>query len=164
MIKGKFDTSREKIDLPLPGEGKRGVSGHIAYLLRQASVAIRQELERGFAGHSLTLPQYNVLTILNAYPAITGADLARITLLTPQTVNVITANLLKAEAIARAPMPADQRVFALSLTRQGHDKLAACQIIADAVERQMIAKLASHDEFIVRHWLVAMAQLHDDKG
>ncbi|WP_217272037.1 MarR family winged helix-turn-helix transcriptional regulator [Sphingopyxis sp. BSNA05] len=105
-------------EIPAIGEGKRGTDGHIAYLLRQASAAVRQRLEQGFAAHKITLPQFTLLTMLKAYPGLSGAELARLAMLTPQTVNVITANLLKRGAIQRVRSGEDKRIFVLSLTEQ----------------------------------------------
>ena len=78
---------------PPPGEGKRGEQGHLAYLLRQAQAAARLTMERALAELGVTTPQFVVLTMLKAYPGLSGADLARVALLTPQTVGVIIRNL-----------------------------------------------------------------------
>ena len=78
---------------PPPGKGKRGEQGHLAYLLRQAQAATRLTLERRLADLGVTPPQFAVLTMLRAYPGLSGADLARVSLLTPQTVGVIIRNL-----------------------------------------------------------------------
>src|ERR1700727_2716529 len=75
---------------PPPGSGKRAEDGHIAYLMRQAQAATRLTLERALADLGVTQPQFAVLTMLNAYPGLSGADVARVALLTPQTVGVIT--------------------------------------------------------------------------
>ena len=78
---------------PPPGKGKRGEQGHLAYLLRQAQAATRLTMERALAELGVTPPQFVVLTMLRAYPGLSGADLARVALLTPQTVGVIIRNL-----------------------------------------------------------------------
>jgi DNA-binding MarR family transcriptional regulator len=57
----------------------------LAYLLRQANAAVRLKLERSFAEFDITLPQFAILTMFAAYPPLSGADLARLTFLTPQT-------------------------------------------------------------------------------
>src|SRR6185437_4941872 len=74
---------------PPPGQGKRGEQGYLAYLLRQAQAAARLAMERALAELGVTPPQFVVLTMLRAYPGLSGADLARVALLTPQTVGVI---------------------------------------------------------------------------
>lgn len=145
-------------DIPEAGERKRGESGHIAYLLRQASAALRAELETGFADTRLTLPQFTVLTMLRAYPGISGADLARISLLTPQTVNVITANLLKRGAVARGRSDTDRRAYVFTLTEEGRCDLEQCETIADAIEARLVAGLDAGEEALIRRWLVAIAR------
>ena len=40
--------------VPMPGEGKRGAHGHLGYLLRQASVALRTRMERELADLGVT--------------------------------------------------------------------------------------------------------------
>src|SRR4051812_39012866 len=87
--------------IPRPGEGKRGPEGHLGYLLRQASVALRTAMDRALVGHGLTSPQFAVLTMIVAYPGASGADLARLTFLTPQTINVIVRNLERDGAIEK---------------------------------------------------------------
>jgi hypothetical protein len=44
--KGKKADAEEAARIPAPGEGKRGESGYLAYLLRQASAANRLNMER----------------------------------------------------------------------------------------------------------------------
>ena len=58
---------------PPPGEGKRGERGYLAYLLRQAQAATRLTMERSLADLGVTTPQFAVLTMLKAYPGLSGA-------------------------------------------------------------------------------------------
>lgn len=72
------------IPLPAPGEGKRGEAGHLGYLLRQAAAAQRLRMEQALADLPITAPQFALLTMLDAYPGSSNAELARLTLLTPR--------------------------------------------------------------------------------
>src|ERR1700755_3413296 len=90
---------------PPPGQGKRGEQGYLAYLLRQAQAAARLAMERALGDLGVTPPQFVVLTMLRAYPGLSGADLARVALLTPQTVGVIIRNLERDGAIRMTPHP-----------------------------------------------------------
>ena len=112
---------------PPPGSGKRGEDGHIAYLLRQAQAATRLTLERALADLGVTPPQFAVLTMLNAYPGLSGADVARVALLTPQTVGVIIGNLERDGAIRKTPHPVHGRVLQWTLTRRGLGLLDQCR-------------------------------------
>ena len=70
-------------------------------MLRQAQAATRLTLERALSDLGVTPPQFVVLTMLKAYPGLSGADLARVALLTPQTVGVIIRNLERDGAIEK---------------------------------------------------------------
>ena len=149
--------------LPPPGSGKRGAEGHIAYLLRQAQAATRLTLERALADLGITPPQFAVLTMLNAYPGLSGADVARVALLTPQTVGVIIGNLERDGAIQKTQHPLHGRMLQWMLTRRGSDLLAKCRRRVDTVERRLVAGLGTRAEVIVRRWLSKIAlDLHED--
>ena len=119
---------------PPPGSGKRGEDGHIAYLLRQAQAATRLTIERALADLGVTSPQFAVLTMLNAYPGLSGADVARVALLTPQTVGVIIRNLERDGAIKKTPHPVHGRVLQWTLTRHGSRLLDKCRPRVGAVD------------------------------
>lgn len=60
------------VRVPAPGEGKRGEDGYLGYLLRQAHAAVRLTMERTLADLGVTSPQFAVLTMLKAYPGLSG--------------------------------------------------------------------------------------------
>jgi DNA-binding MarR family transcriptional regulator len=142
---------------PLPGHGKRGEAGYFAYLLRQAAAASRLTLERALAGLGATPPQFVVLTMLKAYPGLSGAELARVALLTPQTVGVIIRNLERDGAIRKTPHPIHGRVLQWTLTRRGLTLLEKCRRHALALERRLAAGLSRKQERAVRRWLSSIA-------
>lgn len=146
---------------PPPGQGKRGEQGYLAYLLRQAQAATRLSMERSLAGLGVTPPQFVVLTMLRAYPGLSGAELARVALLTPQTVGVIIRNLERDGAIAKAPHPVHGRVLQWTLTRRGARRLQSCRRHALALERRLAAGLNKKSQITVRRWLSGIArELH----
>jgi DNA-binding MarR family transcriptional regulator len=142
---------------PPPGHGKRGEQGYLAYLLRQAQAASRLSMERSLAGLGVTPPQFVVLTMLRAYPGLSGAELARVALLTPQTVGVIIANLERDGAIAKTPHPVHGRVLQWTLTRRGARLLDNCRRHARALERRLAAGLDAKSQATVRRWLSKIA-------
>lgn len=147
---------------PPPGRGKRGEQGYLAYLLRQAQAATRLAMERKLASLGVTTPQFVVLTMLKAYPGLSGADLARVALLTPQTVGVIIRNLERDGAIRKTPHPVHGRVLQWTLTRRGTTLLDKCRRHAHALDRRLVAGLGAKAELAVRRWLSKIAtDLHD---
>ncbi|WP_237155638.1 MarR family winged helix-turn-helix transcriptional regulator [Oryzibacter oryziterrae] len=143
--------------LPAPGEGKRGEDGHMGYLLRQAAHAYRQRAETALADLDLTPPQFTVLTMLAAYPGLSGADLARLALLTPQTIAVIVGNLDRAGLITREPHPVHGRILAISLTAPGRAVLAKARSRMQTLDDSLLAGLDADHETVVRRWLVTVA-------
>jgi len=142
---------------PPPDQGKRGEKGYLAYLLRQAQAATRLTLERALADLGITPPQFAVLTMLRAYPGLSGADLARVTLLTPQTVGVIIRNLERDGAIRKKPHPVHGRVLQWTLTRRGQALLGKCRARGRALERRLQAGLAPKAQATIRRWLSKIA-------
>ncbi|MFG1215165.1 MarR family winged helix-turn-helix transcriptional regulator [Xanthobacter flavus] len=144
-------------EIPSAGYGKRGEDGHLGYLLRQANVAFRTRLERALADTGVTQPQFVVLTMIDAYPGCSGADLARLSLLTPQTVSVIVSNLKRDGLLQSGPHPVHGRIRCLSLTVPGKDVLTRCKDSANALEAEIAAPLSAEEAAVVRRWLVRVA-------
>ena len=142
---------------PPPGHGKRGEQGYLGYLLRQAQAASRLSLERALTGLGVTPPQFAVLTMLKAYPGLSGADLARVALSTPQTVGVIIRNLERDGAIRKTPHPVHGRVLQWTLTRRGGTLLGKCRRHAQALERRLAAGLSAKAQATIRRWLSKIA-------
>jgi DNA-binding MarR family transcriptional regulator len=142
---------------PPPGHGKRGEKGHLAYLLRQAQAATRLTLERALDDLGVTPPQFAVLTMLRAYPGLSGADLARVALLTPQTVGVIIRNLERDGAIRKTPHPVHGRMLQWTLTRRGGTLLDTCRRRAVALERRLVKGVGMKAQVTIRRWLSKIA-------
>jgi DNA-binding MarR family transcriptional regulator len=140
-----------------PGQGKRREKGYLAYLLRQAQAATRLTLERALADLGVTPPQFAVLTMLKAHPGLSGADLARVALLTPQTVGVIIRNLERDGAIRKSAHPVHGRVLQWTLTRRGETRLGKCRRHVKALERRLMAGLSARAQVTVRRWLSEIA-------
>jgi DNA-binding MarR family transcriptional regulator len=151
------DSGLAGIRPPPPGRGKRGEQGYLTYLLRQAQAAARLSLERALDDLGATPPQFVVLTMLKAYPGLSGADLARVAVLTPQTVGVIIRNLERDGAIRKTPHPVHGRLLQWTLTKHGAKLLAKCRRHAMALERRLAAGLGAKAQLTIRRWLSEIA-------
>jgi DNA-binding MarR family transcriptional regulator len=144
-------------EIPPPGHGKRGEQGYLGYLLRQAQAAARLTLERQLAELGATPPQFVVLTMLKAYPGLSGAELARVALLTPQTVGIIIRNLERDGAIRKTPHPLHGRALQWRLTAQGLVLLEKCRRHAMALERRLASGCSARELDAVRRFLAKIA-------
>lgn len=140
-----------------PGEGFRGVEGHIGYLLRQASHAIRLKIDQLLRTHGITHPQFAVLSVLGLESGWYASDIARACMLSRQTVKVIIANLEKSGLVHLAAHEVHGRVIEIFLTELGHKKLAACMLLIEELEKNMLSQLKPTEEQVIREWLVRCA-------
>lgn len=150
--------------IPAPGEGKRGAEGHVGYLMRQAHAALRGAMEKALADLDVTPPQFAVLTMVVNYPGISGAELARLTFLTPQTINVIVRNLVRAELVGKTADAVHGRILQLHATPRGEALLKRCRARVMAVEGRLLALLDRDEEQVVRRWLVDVGNKLSGEG
>jgi DNA-binding MarR family transcriptional regulator len=120
-------------------------------------MALRTRMEHDLSEQDVTPPQYAVLTMVRAYPGLSNADLARLSLLTPQTVSVIARNLTGSGRLASRPHAVHGRIQQLEITKAGRDLLARCRPHVQRIEKQLAAGLSAKEERAIRRWLVRVA-------
>ena len=159
------EDDKHPADIPVAGEGMRGEQGYLGYLLRQASSAVRLGIDRALEDLGVTNPQFLVMTMIHAYPGISGAEVARLTMLTPQTISLIVANLERDGRLRRAVSPAHGRIQPMELTDEGLALLAQCRERTRHLDARLSAGLTPDQEHFLRHWLVEIAtrDLADDE-
>ncbi len=144
--------------IPGIGAAKRGEAGYLGYLLRQAANAQRRRMDRALATVGLTHPQFLVMTMIRAYPGCSNADIARLAMLTPQTVHAIIAALRRKALVSRQPHPVHGRILNIELTNAGKALLGRGRARALAVESDLKDMMSDLEEATVRRWLVDMAR------
>jgi DNA-binding MarR family transcriptional regulator len=102
--------------------------------LRRAYYAYRLAMDRALEPIGVTVTQLGVLARLQATPGLSNAELARQTLVTPQTMNVILGRLEAAGLVERRPHPGHGRILLAELTPAGQAVLDRGLSRADAVE------------------------------
>jgi len=140
------------------GDGFRGPDGRVGYLLRQANQAFRAAVQSELGPLGLTLPQYSVLSVADAEPGLSGAELARDSMLTPQTTNEIISLLVPAGLLERRQDDGDRRLRRMFVTGAGRDLLSRARPAVHAVERRMTASLSDADLAVLRGWLTDCAR------
>lgn len=144
--------------MPVPlGEGFRGPDGRVGYLLRQAQHTLRTAMYQPLAEIGITAAQYSVLSVADAEPELSGAELARDTMLTPQSVNAIVIHLERASLLERWPDARDQRLRRIYVSPAGSEVLAAARPAVWAVEQRMVASLTEAEQAAFRRHLTECA-------
>jgi DNA-binding MarR family transcriptional regulator len=104
-------------------------------LLRAKSAAVKTV--------GLTLPQYVALAELAVRPGITGAELARACLVSPQAMMVLLKGMEEQGLVERTPHPRHQTVLEIHLTSVGREALSSARKRAEPVERRITKALST---------------------
>ena len=88
-------------------------------LLRNAATAQRLRLERALRPCDLSPAQFEALRHLNARESMSGAELARLSALSPQTIGVVIENLEKKSFVRRNADANNLRIRRIYITDAG---------------------------------------------
>ena len=103
-------------------------------LLRAKSAAVKTV--------GLTLPQYVALAELAERPGITGAELARACLVSPQAMMVVLKAMEEQGLVERTQHPRHQTVLEIHLTSVGREALSAARKRAEPIEQRITNALS----------------------
>jgi DNA-binding MarR family transcriptional regulator len=106
-------------------------------LLRAKSAAVKTV--------GLTLAQYVALTELAELPGITGAELARACLVSPQAMMVVLKAMEEQGLVERTQHPRHQTVLEIHLTSVGREALSAARKRAEPIERRITKVLSKRE-------------------
>jgi DNA-binding MarR family transcriptional regulator len=114
-------------------------------LLKRSELTLLRAKSAAVKTAGLTLPQYVALTELAQRPGITGAELARACLVSPQAMMVVLKATEEQGLVERTQHPLHQTVFEIHLTSVGREALSSARKRAEPIE-QRIAKALSREE------------------
>ncbi|HZU12417.1 MAG TPA: MarR family transcriptional regulator [Chloroflexota bacterium] len=123
--------------------GYRGATEKTAagYAILQVYRMLRHATDDALRQVGLTTPQWAVLGCLAKAECLSGADMARIHHVTPQTMNTILHNLLQSDLIVREHHPTNGTVLLTRLTPQGRERFEEATRRVEAVQTQMMSAL-----------------------
>jgi DNA-binding MarR family transcriptional regulator len=140
----------------------RAPAPRLTYLVKQAELAIRAQLDRIVGRHGLTTQQYTALSVLERNPGISSAQLSRRSFVTAQAGNEMVAILERKGLIERQPSPTHQRIRLVYLTAAGAGLLDSCDAEVDALEARMLRGVDAAARRQLRAGLeLCTANLHD---
>jgi DNA-binding MarR family transcriptional regulator len=120
--------------------------------LRRGEQALMAEKHRVLRPLGLTVPQYAVLHALSVSP-LSGAQLARVCGVTPQSMASLLATLESKKLIERSPSDVHTQVLVSRLTRSGHAHFRKADAAALAVEARLSAEFTAEEEASLRDML-----------
>lgn len=128
-------------------------TGSILSLLKQAWYFSLKSVNDAIAVHGVTTAQIGLLRQLADEPGLSGAELARRLLITPQGVQLALTALERRGLVERKQDPAHRRILQAYLTDEGRAVTSA--VLADALEAhaQVFAVLNDDEQHILRELL-----------
>ncbi len=107
--------------------------GEIFYALRNAHVSTKAALDEAFGRVGLSTPQFLALNAIANNANIASAELARLSMVSPQAMTTIIGKLEESGLIRRRPR-ANSRCLETTLTEPGEEVLAHARGEASAIE------------------------------
>jgi DNA-binding MarR family transcriptional regulator len=115
------------------------------YAVGQAFRVLRHALDDALRSVGLTTPQWGTLACIGQNEGISGAEMARMHHLTPQTMNTILHNLEAADLIVRRPHAEHGTVLCVHLTSLGRMRLEEAMERVEAVHTRMMSPLSEEE-------------------
>jgi DNA-binding MarR family transcriptional regulator len=116
-------------------------SPRVSYVIGRLDRLLRRRLSAAVAPAGLTLPAYTALSVLRAQDGLSNAQLARRSLVTPQSMSEVLAQLVDLGYVRRHAEPGHGRVIRTELTEAGSRALERCDRAVDEVERELLGDL-----------------------
>lgn len=115
----------------------------VSYVLGRLDRALRQRLDAALHPLGITTPQFTALSVLRNREALSNAQLARRSLITPQSMFTVLKALERKGLIERTPAPDHGRVLYTRLTEPGRELMDRCDPAVDAVERDLLGDFSA---------------------
>jgi DNA-binding MarR family transcriptional regulator len=109
------------------------------YMVGRVNQGIRREMRARLSDCELSVAEYTTLSVLEARPELSNAQLARRALVTPQSMIEILGQLERRGLVQRAVDPAHGRILRATLTPKGHEVLAIATPEVAALNEELFA-------------------------
>lgn len=109
----------------------------LAYLVGRLDHVLNKRLRDCLAPSGLSVPQYTALSVFRAQGALSNAQLAVRTMISPQSANEMVKGMEAKGWIERKPDPSHGRIIQISLTDAGQAILRECDAKVREVETIM---------------------------
>jgi DNA-binding MarR family transcriptional regulator len=136
-------------------EFEQHVAARTGNVIKRAEQALMAGRARALREFDLTVPQYTALLALSYVPGLSGAQLARLGLVTPQNMSTVLNNLEVKGLIRREVSEVHQRVFVVHLTEVGEKLIQRADAVARAVELRLDDTLGEQKRSDLRELLEA---------
>src|SRR5579862_6227194 len=115
----------------------------VGYLIKQSQQAVRTSMDQELRRLNLTTSQYALMTAIDETPGSSGAELARLCFITPQSVSGLVDGLLEQKLIERTSSKTHGRVIEVRLSTLGRERLRKAEVRVRALEEIMLVGMTT---------------------
>lgn len=132
----------------------------LVYVIGRLNHGIRKQMRRDLAEWRLSVPEFTALSILKRRPGLSNAQLARRTMVTPQSMIEILAGLESRELVKRTVDPNHGRILRSELTEEGERVVHAALWKIDELQDELLDGVPDDQrELVLTVMLQAMLRL-----
>lgn len=102
---------------------------------------VRQRINRLLSPLQLTFPKYAAMTVLEARPGLTNAELARACRVRPQTMNTMVKDMMKEGHVLQEKMPSHKLKLLYTLTPQAQTLLQQAHTTVASLEADLVTEI-----------------------
>jgi DNA-binding MarR family transcriptional regulator len=119
----------------------------VPYLLKGLHHSLRQVVDEGLRRGRIELSFAHLATLytIDAEPGLAGAELARRSSVTAQTMNTILHRMERDGQLERRPHPSSSRADSWFVTTRGGKQLDQARVVGRAIWRKMLSALAERE-------------------
>ncbi len=134
------------------------LTGNILWLLKQAFHFSLKTVNDGISNHGVTTAQIGLMRQLANEPGLSGAELARRLLITPQGVQLALIALERRGLVERKQDPQHGRILQAYLTDEGRAVTAAVLADAIAAHEKIFGVLTSEEQHTLHDLLARVVE------
>jgi len=136
----------------------------LLYLLKRGYTAGKVELDEIVRQHGLTASDFTILSFLKRLEPCSAADLARAQRVTPQAATQQVAQLKEKKLIRTETSEINRRISLISITPEGHERLAEVITQTRRLESEMMAGLEEQERTMLLDLLARLVASMEGRG
>lgn len=132
----------------------------VMYMVGRINQGIRREMTERLRPWEVSVQQYTAMSVLNARPGLSNAQLARRALVTPQSMIEIVAKLERRGFVRRAADGSHATILRAQITPRGRELLDAVDPTICEIQNDLLAPMSSTQrEIFLKTMLATMERL-----
>jgi DNA-binding MarR family transcriptional regulator len=132
-----------------PRSSRESATPSFIYVVGRVNQGIRREMRNRLAECGLSVQEYTALSVLSARPGLSNAQLARRSLVTPQSMIEILNKLERRGLVQREVDSRHARILRGTLTAKGEDVLAVADPTVAEIQEEILADLPDRERAVV---------------